>query len=499
MFGQIIKSMRQNRNGKWIINGIFFLLYLLLFLFFLDKYWFAFGPDFVSYSAIAKQYAAGNFSQAVNSWWPPLYSWLLALLFHVIPDPLFANKILQFGFGAYGYWVGKLLIQRIARNWNNPIAAILSGGMIPFWVIWALRSDTPDLMAAVFLLHLLLLLSGLQQACRQRTAICAGVIAGLLVLAKSYNFYFLLCFGAVCIVYFFVTGTVKKFLKPITGFALPFLAVCLTWILILSLQTKKIIFSSIAEHDICKTDLPLKNNPTVEPYDCSGLQLDSTVLISNWERPYLYRATRFSEAFTISKAVQRSVYNFKLFWLDYISWYQLILLFILLAITWKTASPQFTWSLLFTSIYCAGYFLFHLETRFFIFPVVLLMIWLSSLLILITENKNRNWQKWLGTVLMLLLFCKTPVLQLTGERVDPLPKTMYDFAKQNRVKGKRIAAEKGLFEDALYFCFFNRLQCAGALNADTNTSQAKEQLQKNKPGFMLFRDSSTGYRLIPFP
>jgi hypothetical protein len=56
------------------------LLYLALWLVFLKDYRHIFNKDEISYISIAEKYARGDFIHAVNAYWAPLLSWLLAPL-----------------------------------------------------------------------------------------------------------------------------------------------------------------------------------------------------------------------------------------------------------------------------------------------------------------------------------------------------------------------------------------------------------------------------------
>jgi hypothetical protein len=82
-------------------NTIFFLLALFYILFglLIFKYY-QFDPisrDLISIMSIAKIYATGDWSLAINGYWGPLYSWLLVPIIFFNPTPqftLFSTKIL---------------------------------------------------------------------------------------------------------------------------------------------------------------------------------------------------------------------------------------------------------------------------------------------------------------------------------------------------------------------------------------------------------------------
>ena len=66
----------------------------------LPGYRYQLNPDGVSYIAIAHHYADGYWSEAVNGYWGPLYSWLLTPLVAAGLDGLLAAKAVNLALGA---------------------------------------------------------------------------------------------------------------------------------------------------------------------------------------------------------------------------------------------------------------------------------------------------------------------------------------------------------------------------------------------------------------
>jgi hypothetical protein len=228
-----------------------FLLYAILFVVFYNKYFYSFGPDFVSYYAIAKQYAAGDFGNAVHSWWSPMYSWLLAIFLKLQVNPLVANKLLQFFIGWYGFIIAKILVHFFCTDIPKKWLHLGTLAFIPFLTVWALQSDTPDLLSAVLLLHFLRIALLLKQNFTLRHAFMAGLVGACCYWAKAYNFYFITAFAIVLFIwqYFFTRSiiVVKNFF--IVSFF--FLLVASLWIAALGYTTNKVQLSSIGIHRLC--------------------------------------------------------------------------------------------------------------------------------------------------------------------------------------------------------------------------------------------------------
>jgi hypothetical protein len=46
-----------------------------------------FGPDSRSYSEIARAYLRHDWAMAINAYWSPLYSWLIAIALQLVSPP----------------------------------------------------------------------------------------------------------------------------------------------------------------------------------------------------------------------------------------------------------------------------------------------------------------------------------------------------------------------------------------------------------------------------
>lgn len=187
---RLLAWWRQQRIG-----GLELLLatYALVGLWLLPGYRYQINPDGVSYIDLARLYAGGHLWTAVNAYWSPLYSWLMAPLVRAGVDPLIAGKLWQLAGGAgllAAFW-------RLARHWRPRwLVAAFAAAMGVVSLSWALTyGATPDLLLAALVVGWVVCLTQPGYVLSARWAVLAGVLAGLAYLTKSYALPFALLFG----------------------------------------------------------------------------------------------------------------------------------------------------------------------------------------------------------------------------------------------------------------------------------------------------------------
>lgn len=167
----------------------------------------AMSPDGVSYLDIADAYIAGDWSAAINAYWSPLYSWLLAgALFLIRPSPYWeftVVHVVNFGIYVLSLWAFEFLLTEVIRTRREHTSAGTdeSAGVGDEWAwrvvgyslfIWSgldmisLTWVTPDMCAAalVYLAAAILLRLGDPRA-PTWLALILGVTLGFGYLAKS--------------------------------------------------------------------------------------------------------------------------------------------------------------------------------------------------------------------------------------------------------------------------------------------------------------------------
>ena len=170
-------------------NFLFLLLpvYLLSSAVFAYFYRWQVNTDGLGYLSIAQNYAAGNWQTAVNGFWSPLYSWLIAGVMAAGFSAMVAAKII-------GVFSGLLLLLALKRLLDCfdlhkfHKKATLVASIIPA-VYFAVSLTTPDGMAAALVIFYLALIFRSDYSLKRYGFWC-GVIGGLMYLSKTYLFLF---------------------------------------------------------------------------------------------------------------------------------------------------------------------------------------------------------------------------------------------------------------------------------------------------------------------
>ena len=148
------------------------------------------APDAVSYLTIARKYRAWEFSDAINGYWSPLLSWLLAPLLCLGAPTDITAKCLQVVIGAGGlsvvWWLGRRLeLPEAVRVWTTV-------ALVPAVAIYALSDTTPDLLVAVILAVYIGVVIGKEYPRSLWQGASCGLLGALAYLAKAYAFPFFL-------------------------------------------------------------------------------------------------------------------------------------------------------------------------------------------------------------------------------------------------------------------------------------------------------------------
>lgn len=143
------------------------------------------NPDGIAYIHAARRWAAGNFFGAINGCYSPLFSWLLVPFIAAGVDALLASKIITFAAGGLTVAiVWKLTAHFSERLLLRAIATIAAGAMLLGWAASLVTPDVIVVMTACAWLFFLI------EDPTTRSAVAAGIAGGLMYLAKSYGFPF---------------------------------------------------------------------------------------------------------------------------------------------------------------------------------------------------------------------------------------------------------------------------------------------------------------------
>ena len=212
------------------------------------------NPDGVSYLDISDAYRGGEWSRAINGYWSPMYSWVLAAWLGVLqPSALLEARAVHFlgllifigSLVAFEFFVKQLLACRQA--WSavaQPLVPavpdeslrLLGYGLLLWsWFFWFSTMVTPDLLMTVFVyIAAGLLLRIRAREVRWPTFVLLGACLALGYLAKTAMF-------PLSLAWLGIAGLADRgrrgaALRMAVGF-LSFLVVAAPWIVALSLRS----------------------------------------------------------------------------------------------------------------------------------------------------------------------------------------------------------------------------------------------------------------------
>jgi len=246
------------------------------------------GADQVSYISIAQKYARGEFGQAVNGYWSPLFSWLLAPLLLSGLEPVAAFKVLTLLASAFLLFGVHLLSRRFGLRpmWRLISLAAFAPAL---FFCFNLIDNGPDILVAGLIAFYLSVVFDPGYPGRRYSGLWAGLLGGLAFLAKSYALLFILGHIVIFHLYLFLTSARGKERKQVVGRALAGLAVflCLSggWLAAVSLKYRKPMFGSTSRI-IWYLVSPNSRGPSGHPMMMGGLHPPpNPSAVSAWEDP----------------------------------------------------------------------------------------------------------------------------------------------------------------------------------------------------------------------
>ncbi len=212
------------------------------------------APDGISYLDIAAAYRRGDFANALNEYWSPLFSWLLSVtVLFKNPDATLAEpaRVHALIFGTYLVALGAATFAiREARRFADSLSTDPDTEALPasWWepvgyalFAWSslelisLETVNPDILVSAFVLTVFgLLLRVARGDTRARTALLLGLVLGGAYLAKTVMFLLgLASLGVAAILYTRQLDTARA-LRNAAFTAIGFFAVSAPWIVVLS-------------------------------------------------------------------------------------------------------------------------------------------------------------------------------------------------------------------------------------------------------------------------
>lgn len=397
---------------RWLLPVTVLVFYVVYALRELASHRYQINPDGVSYITIARQYSQGHFWDAVSAYWSPLYSWLMVLPLWGGADEMLAGKIAGIGAGAIAVVGLMYLLKGIGASLE--IRLILTASAVPLIVESVYAVTTPDLLLGAVLLLYLGAWCGRRPRAGSRTwkgDVGVGLLGGLAYLAKAYALpvvtAHILLLGGLSLIFnrhqwrrvLFQYGRIIASLGVIVGL----------WAAVLSYKNGFVTWGSTGAYNL---KIDARNSPGQAMYLTGFVAPPSATSLSAWDdiTPYgkLLPPRKFfasSEDWEFTKAQIARNYQELVKVLDQVSpalWWIAVLLFLtassradrlIMRCDGRVNEPEPVDGLqkrpvagslngiispgiilgLFALFYTSGYMLLHIEQRFIV-PLILILI-----------------------------------------------------------------------------------------------------------------------------
>ncbi len=384
--------------------GLYYLFYFVLLTIFFPFFRYYAAQDCFSYTSVAEKLLNGDFYNAINGVWSPLFSILLMPFLAIGIENLLAVKLLQV---IIGFLTIKELISLVqAFQFEERFKDVIIVLIVFITVTYLLQTATPDLLLVVMLIKYFKLIYSSKYKFNANYGIKIGIISSLAYLSKSYALpFFIFHFTLTNIFYYFSKSSdlkkivLRNFIFSILIFGL----ISGIWISLLTYKYGYVTYSTAGSFNfaivgpeyngIHKMRIEKLYNPppnsnciwedptalprkTWSPFESSSNFVHLVKIVFNNLIKYIYYVFIFSPLFFVFLFFPR---NYSFF-----------------------GQSRVKKMIFFLFIYCAGYITLFLEQRYLIilhfFTVILSVIMIQEYL------KSYTISLWIKRLILFFLF-----------------------------------------------------------------------------------------------
>lgn len=483
----------KNNIDTIAVLAIYFIIGLLL----IENYQYIINSDGISYINIAQKYLSGNYSEAINGYWGPLFSWLLTpfLLFGSTPlHALYASKLLSLFIGFFTIIGFKLLIERFKMKRVIKVPILIS--LIPIVLYFAFNLISPDLLITCILIYYFYFIFDPRYDSQLYNGFLCGFIGGLAYLSKSYALPFILAhFVLFNLIYYYKSISrrkKRKILKNLFFGLTVFLIISGLWIGLISNKYGEITIGTtgVYNHNLVGPESsghPMNYQGLIKPpYDTS---------ISIWEDPSHLKM----ESWSPIQSWSYFEYQMKIILDNIILIFISIEFFSLLSIIIVASSIIFLFKssdsiskdkimylLITILLYIGGYSLILVEIRY-LWPVYILLILMSGYLLSLCYSTFKL-KESMKTVIILLLvasFLITPIYGLIN--FFNVEENIYDISEnlKNNYGMHGNIASNSEWELTIYFVYYIGGKYYGQTKNASDSFGLEKELEANNIDYYM--------------
>lgn len=483
------------------------ILYTSLAIFSIYYHHYIIGADGISYISIADKYLMGDWSNAINGYWSPLYSWLMIpiMSFYYNPyDRIYIPRIVSLIIGFFVI----ISLSRLSSSFKLDISTerVLLLTSIPMILFYSIFYDTPDVVVLFLLLCYFSLIFNENYPNKWIYGAMCGFFGGMAFLGKTYNFlFFIVHFIFFNYLYYskdyrFYKKNIKRNL--IVGMVV-FLTISGLWIGTISSEYDKLTIGTATEYNHAITGPEYPDHPV---YFVGLIKPPNPSATSTWEEPSLVKLDDWSpfeskEYFEFQlRLIQDNIIR-SIIIVEYYSILSLVIIIISLYLYFESKMKQsfnnrLNYIILTLFIYSSGYLLIHIQDRY-LWPIIILLMFCGFYLVSnLHDNEIISLKlKKIFLIILMFSFIFSPAYELfiypNSDNNDyKLSKTLeMDY----NIRGK-IASNKN-WGNTLAISYFLKSQYYGLpLNTDNYTEMEKE-LNIHNINYYFVWDNSTNLKL----
>lgn len=458
--------------------------YLILFFLLLPLHQYVFDVDGTGYSTVSQYLAAGNFERAVNGFWSPLHSWVVAPFvntgIHIQLLFFYSNAVISL--------VLLILMRRlcivflIEEEWITALLFSVAILLLQF----SFHELAADILVLPFILGWLLLVLRKDFYTNTKLHIWCGVLVGFGYLAKTYALPFLGFIHFILLLqyyYFQKQSTIKQILY----FSLPLLIVCIPWIAIIS---NKYGYFTIGNSSRLNLSWFLRGM-TNENSFFHAPEFDDSY--SWWEDPSYYKGevvNLFTSGNYFLKQIKVFLHNCIVI-IELLFAVSVLAPFIIaetVAVGLKEKNESFKKLSIFLLLFPSGYLLTFVDGRYlWIFNLLLLPVGFSILHTLLKKMQLKHGLKTLLCLVFILSFIVYPLFQLKQNAFHPQWKQIHHVAnwfQQHQITGNFTSNKKS--PETMVAAYLSGTRFFQLSNINVSTEQIAEAMEANNIPHLLF-------------
>ncbi len=449
-------------------------------------------PDGTSYLSLAQKYLEGDFNNAINGYWSPLISWLMALFMSLGLEPTFSYGVVSTLIGwAALIGINQLMISiEVSRYTRRLYLAALS----PVIAWYSLCDISADMLCACVLLHYLNTTLRDGYRIEKYSGIICGALGAISYLAKSYNFYFfLLHFTCLNVSYCKSAATPQQKKTIILNFAsgiITFMLISGIWIGLISTKYHTFTVSTAGTYNFShiRPGHPTDSHPVLTD---GIIPPPNRTAISAWEDPYYLKLVHWNpfqstEDFkyyikqvvpgNIAKYLKGLAVNFIL---DVT-----ILAFAVIIVLKKQVNRNIRHILFTILLYPLGYFALYYDGQRHVLIVPILLYIVNAYLLDIVFSriaKIRGYRILLSAILCVSLLALTTVRinrddRLYLQEANDIYRLSYTLKNHYNLREAAIASQSGTWYQSLYLAYFLHARYFGKVRDGITDEELRHDL-----------------------